>query len=240
MARRNGSLHLATALRWPVGVLLTWWAYTWRITPLHRSEGPGDPRRDGPPALPEGVPLHDVLRPHEGEGAYLRRRYRVDVCDPELGALELMRRIREDPNRVVPGGLARFHREGDGEGPLDVGDEYVVRMPGPWDGPVRVVEATPTSFRLATLEGHLEAGQIAWSAEDRDGVTRFEVQSWSRPGDRLSELAHHHLRVAKEVQLHMWTSVLEKVTKLAGGRMRSGVEIRTWVVDEPAELLAQA
>jgi uncharacterized protein (UPF0548 family) len=28
--------------------------------------------------------------------------------------------------------------------------------PGPWDGPVRVVERTPTCFRFATLAGHLE------------------------------------------------------------------------------------
>ena len=47
---------------------------------------------------------------------------------------------------------------------MEVGDEYVVRMPGPWDGPVRVVEVTPTSFRLATLDGHLEAGQIEFRA----------------------------------------------------------------------------
>ena len=46
---------------------------------------------------------------------------------------------------------------------MAVGDEYVVRMPGPWDGPVRVVERTPTAFRFATLEGHLEAGQIRFA-----------------------------------------------------------------------------
>ena len=28
------------------------------------------------------------------------------------------------------------------------GDEYIVRMPGPWDGPVRVVEVT-LSVRFA-------------------------------------------------------------------------------------------
>lgn len=43
---------------------------------------------------------------------------------------------------------------------MNVGDEYLVRMPGPWNGPVRVVGRTPTSFRLATLQGHLEAGQL--------------------------------------------------------------------------------
>jgi hypothetical protein len=232
MPRRAGSSHLSTAARWPLGLMLTWWSYVWRITPLHRTEEEGEVPRDAPPPLPQGTLLDDVQLPQEGHGPLLRRRYRVDVCEPGLDAAALVSAIRKDPNIVVPGGLARFHRESDGDGPLSAGDEYTVRMPGPWDGPVRVVECTPTRFRLATLDGHLEAGQIEWRAEDRDGELRFEVESWSRPGDRLSHVAHHRLHAAKEIQLHMWTSVLEKVTKRVGGRMRSGVEIRTWVVDQ--------
>src|SRR3954470_17981852 len=121
VSRRVGSRHLGSAARWPLGLLLTWWAYTWRITPLHRSEQEGDPERDGPPPLPPGVPLDAVQKPEDGHGPLLRRRYRVDVCDPELDAARVMAAIREDPNRVVPGGLARFHREGDAEGPLSEG-----------------------------------------------------------------------------------------------------------------------
>jgi hypothetical protein len=223
---------LITAVRWPAGLVLTWWAYVWRITPMHRREVPGNLPEDGPPALPATVSLEDVQRPEDGRGAFLRRRYRVDVQEGELRAAELIARVREDPNAVVPGGLARFHKVHGGDGPLAVGDEFTVRMPGPWDGPVRVIEATPTSFRLATLEGHLEAGQIEWRAEDLPDALRFEIESWSRPGDRVSDIAHHHLRMAKEVQLHMWTSVLERVVKLASGRMRDGVDIHTVRVDD--------
>jgi hypothetical protein len=221
---------LGTAVRWPIGVLLTWWAYLWRITPLHRREVDGTFPQDAAPPLPGGVSLQDVQSPESGNGAFLRRRYRVDVEDPQLGARELMERIRDDPNVVVPGGLARFHKVEGADGPLALGDEYAVRMPGPWDGPVRVIAVTPTSFRFATLSGHLEAGQIEWRAEDRPGALRFEVESWSRPGDRISELAHHHLRMAKEVQLHMWTSVLERVVELADGELDHGVDIHTVIV----------
>ena len=93
------------------------------------------------------------------------------------------------------------------EGALRVGDEFVVRMPGPWDGPIRVIEVTPTSFRFATLAGHLEAGQIEWRATDEDGLLRFEIESWARGGDRWSYLLlHDRLRMAKEdPQLYMWT-----------------------------------
>lgn len=210
-------------------MLLTAWAYTWRVTPLHRGEEDGDPARDGPPPLPPGIRLEQVQLPESGHGPLLRRRYRVDVLDGELDARALIALVREDPNRVVPWGLARFHKE-NGDGPLEAGDDYTVRMPGPWDGPVRVLEATPCSFRLATLEGHLEAGQIEWRAEDLGDGVRFEVESWSRPGDRWSHLAHHRLRAAKEVQFYMWTGVLERVARLARGRMRAGIDARTWVV----------
>ena len=224
---------LTTALRWPGGLLITWWAYVWRITPMYRREVGGTWDADKPRPLPAGIRRDGIQSPESGSGAYLRRRYRVDIVEGRLDAAALIARIREDVNCVVPGGIAQFRKStGDVRGPLSAGDEYVVRMPGPWDGPVRVVELTPTSFRLATLDGHLEAGQIEWRAQDLDdAVLRFEVESWSRPGDRLSDIAHHRLRMAKEVQLHMWTSVLEHVVKLVGGRMREGVDVHTAVVD---------
>jgi hypothetical protein len=228
-SRRSPRL-LTTAVRWPAGVLITAWAYTWRVTPLHRREAGGTMEADGPRPLPDGLPREGVQFVEEGHGAYLRRRYRVDVAGGRFTASELVSRLRDDPNQVVPGGIARFRKVEGGDAPLTVGDEFVVRMPGPWDGPVRVIEVTPRSFRFATLEGHLEAGQIEWRATDLGHGLRFEVESWSRPGDRLSDFAHHRLRMAKEVQLHMWTSVLENVVKLAGGRMCAGVDIETAVV----------
>ena len=114
---------------------------------------------------------------------------------------------------------------------MAVGDEYVVRMPGPWDGPVRVIERTPCSFAFATLDGHLEAGQIRFAAR-RAELLEFSIESWARAGDRLSNLLYEHLRMSKEVQVHMWTSVLERIARLAGGRLTGGIEIRTRRVDE--------
>jgi hypothetical protein len=39
--------------------------------------------------------------------------------------------------------------------------------------------------------------------------------------------------MAKEVQLHMWSSFLEQVAKVAGGRLEGGIVIETRRVDEP-------
>jgi hypothetical protein len=199
----------------------------WRTTPIHRRELPGSWDEDAPPPVPPGADLEEAQAPQDGVGPFLRRRYRLVMADAEMGAAAIMREVQADPDRVVPGSLAHFSKVRGDEGVLRPGDEFTVRMPGPWDGPVRAVDVTPTSFRFVTLAGHIEAGQIEWRARDEDGRVAFEIESWSRAGDRLSYLLHHRLRMAKEVQLHMWTSVCERVARLAGGRITGGIDIET-------------
>jgi hypothetical protein len=223
----NLALRAKTAARWPLGIALTAWSYMWRTTPTYRRELAGSWPEDGPPAVDPTVSRDEVQRPEDGAGPLLRRRYTARIRGAEVTAAELMRRVQKDPNRVVPGRVARFQKMTGREAELRVGDEFLVRMPGPWDGPIRVVEVTPESFRVVTLSGHIEAGQIEWRAADRDGDLVFEIESWARAGDRLSHVLHDHLRMAKEVQLYMWTSVLERVAGDAGGRLAGGIEIET-------------
>jgi hypothetical protein len=83
-----------------------------------------------------------------------------------------------------------------------------------------VNQAAPTksSFRLATLEGHLEAGQIEFRVLAAEPMV-FEIESWARSADRFADLLYHRARMAKEIQLHMWIAFLEGVSELAGGRV---------------------
>jgi hypothetical protein len=196
----------------------------WRTTPFHRSEVLGALPEDEMPDLGAGVSREEIQ--FEGAGALFHRVYRARIRDAELEPEALIATITADPDQVAPSEFASFNKVLGDEGTMAVGDEYVVRMPGPWDGPVRVVERTPTSFRFATLDGHLEAGQIDFSARDGE-LLEFRIESWARAGDRLSNLLYDQLRMSKEIQLHMWTSVLERVAKLAGGRLTGGIEIRT-------------
>jgi Domain of unknown function (DUF1990) len=204
----------------------------WRTTPMHRSEKRGDVD-DLPQRLAGAAVDDDVQGIDDGVGPLFHRLYRARIRDAELSPTNLISSLREDPNRATPTELARFLKIRGEEGRLAIGDEFVVRMPGPWDGPVRVTAATPTSFRFATLAGHLEAGQIEFRATQADTLLRFEIESWARSGDRLSNLLYSHLRMAKEVQLHMWTSFLEQVADLAGGRLTGGIEIVSRKVDYP-------
>jgi hypothetical protein len=224
-----------TAALWPAGIALTSWSYMWRTTPMHRSETSGGVD-DLPASMPDAALDHDVQHLEDGVGPLFHRLYRVRVREARLSPEQLIGCLGADANRAAPTALARFLKVRGEAGCLAVGDEFVVRMPGPWDGPVRVISATPTSFRLTTLSGHLEAGQIEFRARQRDELLLFEIESWARSGDRLSNLLYHHLRMAKEVQLHMWTSFLEQVGRLAEGRLTGGVEIISRKVENPLAL----
>jgi hypothetical protein len=202
----------------------------WRTTPFHRSEVEGGLPEDAPPELDVDVSHDEIQHAHVGAGPLFHRVYRARVRETDMEPEALIRAIVADLDRVAPSEFASFNKVLGRDGSMAVGDEYVVRMPGPWDGPVRVVARTPSSFRFATLDGHLEAGQIDFSAR-REDLLVFTIESWARAGDWFSNLLYDHLRMSKEIQLHMWTSVLERVAKLAGGRLTGGIEIRTRRVD---------
>jgi hypothetical protein len=234
--RPKATSRWLTAASWPLGITLTSWDYMWRTTPMHRREAPAwlEPPLPALLTYPRGVGSEEVQAREDGCGPLFHRRYRTRIRETKLGAVELMDTLQSDLNRAAPTRFARFQLLHGEPGHLAVGDEYVVRMPGPWDGPVRVIDVGPYSFRLATLIRHLEAGQIefrASSGEETDVV--FEIESWARSSSRLVDLLYHRLRMAKEVQAHMWISFLERVVRLAGGRMDGGIELETERIQGP-------
>lgn len=225
--------RLGTATRWPLGVGITSFRYLWRTTPIHRSDLPGTLDEDGPPPLPRQCDWDDLQESTDGAGTLFHRRYWTRIRNAELTAEQLMARLQADPNRVCPNEFAVFQKLRGKENTMRFADEFVVRMAAPWDGPVRVVDVTPTSFRLATLDGHLEAGQIEFRASPDDDMLRFEIESWARSSDWLTDMLYDHLRMAKEVQLHMWTSVIERTARVAKGKLTGGIHIDTRCVPDP-------
>lgn len=223
--------HFSTVARWPVGMGLASWRYVWRTTPVYRRDEDGT-APDAPPELAEEVRHDGIQRPEDGVGPLFHRTYRTWICQARLSPEELIERITSRPNRVSPVEVAVFRKRRGEPGRMCVGDEYLIRMPGPWDGPVRVVARTPTSFRFATLAGHLEAGQIEFSAARDGSHLAVTIESWAAGGDRLSYLLYDRIGAAKEMQLHMWMHFLRRAARVAGGRMTGGVEVRTRRVAE--------
>jgi hypothetical protein len=162
-----------------------------------------------------------------GVGPAYQRRYAARICDTSLNAEQLIERLCADINAASPAEVAVFDKTSGGSRRMDPGDEYLIHMPGPWNCPVRVVERTPWSFRFATLRGHLEAGEIEFRATDDQNTIMFTIESWTRSGDRLADVLYDRLRLAKEMQLHMWTHFCERVVRLARGRMPDGIHVTT-------------
>ena len=229
MTTVSRSVRLRTVLGWPVGIAAVSWRYMWRTIPLHRSEEAGT-RADLPSPAYGGSGFADRLQPLDaGVGPMLHRSYRVRIAGTTMTPSVLIDLVSARLNQASPE-MAVFRKTRGAQGTLRKGDEFVIRMPGPWDGPVRVVRRDETCFRLATLAGHLEAGEIEFRAGPDGDALHFEIESWARAGDRLSALLYNNLRLAKEIQLNMWSHFCVRAASLAGGRPQGGITIRTrWV-----------
>ena len=218
--------------RWVVGVGLVSWRYLWLTTPLHRWE-----RRDDQPFRPPSVPDEvrtDGLQPWTaGVGDLYHRRFRVRIRDAHEDATGLMTALIEDFGRFLPREVVHLHEGETASRALRVNDELVVDMPGPWNGPVRVAAVESRRLRLATMAGHLEAGQVEFRAYDQPRHIVFEVETWARSSSRSVHLLYTRLGLAKEIQLNMWLRVCGAAARVARGRVEGGVEIGTLVSPAP-------
>jgi hypothetical protein len=229
--RRVGAL-----LRYPAGLAVSTVRYLHWSSRVQRTEQEGD-GTDLPAALPDGTLDAHLKTVEEGAGPLLHRTFRIRVRGSGLDAERLMERVCADLDRAAPSEVVSFRKLRGRLGEVRPGDEYVVRMPAPWSGPVRVIQRDATSFRFATLADHLEAGQIEFATRDVAGALEFGIETWSRPGDRAAALVFDTLTIGKEIQLHMWTQFCIAACALSGGWLDGPVRVHTrrspWPPPEP-------
>ncbi|ACO45804.1 DUF1990 domain-containing protein [Deinococcus deserti] len=169
-----------------------------------------------------------VQREDDGRGALLERRYWVEVEHPQMSIQDLMLDIQQNLPQYAPELLAGFEKSVGMSDALRRGDEYHIRILGPWNGEVRVVEVSDTSFELVTLEDHPEAGRIRFSIsphEHFEDAFHFEICSLARSRDGLVALSYDAL--GKRVQQTVWTTFCERVAQRSGGRKIGDVQVRT-------------
>lgn len=153
----------------------------------------------------------------DGRGAKFHRVYWVDLSISFEQALVTMATLQRDLNAFSPTAIATFTKTKGREGELQVGDEIMVKISGPWDGPVIVTEVSPRSFALQTLDGHIEAGLISFRILKADDVnhTRFEIESITRSRDQIVNLFYDKLRLAMLAQTEMWELFCQNFSRAA-------------------------
>ena len=173
-----------------------------------------------------GLPsTHGLQLPSEGYGKLVHRRYSIEFkCDET--ACEVAAKISQNPDRYCNEAMASFDKLTGAAGRMDVGDEYIVRISGPWNGPVRVIDMDANSFTFATRDGHLEAGFIEFEvAKQNDDACRLTIQSWATSGGPLVWVTYSVLRVSKLAQTAMWTEFCTNVAKRFDESSESEVQV---------------
>ena len=176
-----------------------------------------------------------------GAGPFLERRYYVDITRSQLDAAALLRYVTCHVAELAPGLLADFEKVRGEPDDLQAGDEFHIKILGPWNGAVRVTEVGERHFEFCTLEGHPEAGRIRFSVQERAApaaVLRFEIHSWARSRDGLVAFAYAALGVGKHVQEQTWVTFCERVAAASGGEPLGPVHVVTDnrdIPEEPAE-----
>jgi len=159
---------------------------------------------------------------NDGVGDVLTRRYEIDLSSCAASPQEIFQRFREQPDQFAPTDYATF-----GPGPLREGDRFDIRLAGPWNGPVEVLESSRSLIRLVTLDGHMEAGRITFSVIDQDETQVFRIESTAAAGDRAFWLLYELLPFGRWVQTDMWSRVLESAVKVGGSPTVPKVDVVT-------------
>ena len=225
----------STAATWPVGIALTSWHYMWRTTPhAPPRDGRGLPA-DAAATDPAGSTRDELQGPRTASARsstaatrtpHPRRR-------PDRRRADGHGRSRPQPRGARPSSRGSSKTAGDdGQIASATSTSCACRA----RGTVRCASSSVRrqSLRLATLAGHLEAGQIEFRGRR---PRRRRSSSGSSRGRAAatgsSNLLYHHLRMAKEIQLHMWISFLERVVGAVRRPHERGIEIETERIEDP-------
>lgn len=108
-----------------------------------------------------------------------------------------------------------FHRTGDADTPLQIGDEFDIRIRMAGTCGVRVIHRDACSFTLGTLEGHPEAGRITFGAyRNERGDVIFHIRSRARSRSLSQYLGF--LTGGDPMQTTTWTDFVNSVAFTCG------------------------
>lgn len=158
---------------------------------------------------------HKKQKLKDGVGPVHHRVYAIVIPKPIESVRPVMRQLQADPNEFSPQILAKFEKTVGPTGSLNKDDEFMIRITGPWNGPVRVAEVAEDQFRLVTLEGHMEAGEIKFELLKEDARCIFLIESLARSRDSVIDFVYDKVPIAKLAQSEMWEAFCKNFAEKA-------------------------
>jgi hypothetical protein len=195
-ALRHAARAAERTIGWAVGVPLATFRFLARRVPIERVPAPAEWAADG----------------------LVHRRLWAECEGPQLPATRLLDIIAADPNVVMPTEVLQFHKASGDPGRLAVGDRYLIRMAGPWDGPVSIATRDKNRVRLESCPGNPQQGHIDFVVEDDGERLRIEIASRYQSASRAFRVLTRSLPLVERMEVHAGGHILEMAAQLAGAR----------------------
>lgn len=168
-------------------------------------------------------PSELALKPVPSGAGVQNQSYGVVVQNSKKGLNDLRSTFKDRPQDVLSNSKAEFQPvDGDGKklekADLKKGSNIEIAIDGPMnDSFVRVTDTKSDensfSYTFGTLEGHIEAGQITFSAsQDKDGNVTFGINSTSKVDYGMAPEGF-----ARDQQSKSWQEVLTNVVNYLQG-----------------------
>jgi NADH dehydrogenase len=186
-----------------------------------------------PTPLDRGLELladaQEELRPADGIGPLVRKRFWCDIERARLDADELFDYFRTHLDELTPG-FVEVGAEPGTPTALEEGATLTLSLPLRGHIQVRVAEASDRRVTLLTLEGHPLAGAVRFLFDHHGPDVRFEIQVYDRPANVVDFVAMR--TVGDFLQNRTWNAVVENVVRASGGEARDGVESESGSLSE--------
>lgn len=168
--------------------------------------------------------------PTEGIGSLKRKRFWADIAACAYTPETLFALFRTRFNDMTPVFVEAEPEPGSSD-EIQEGQTITLALPLRGHVQVRVTGLEARRVTLITLVGHPLAGAVRFLCETRGAGVRFQVEVYERAANVIDLIAMR--AVGDRLQDHTWTTVVENVVELSGGRANGGVE------DDRASLSAE-
>jgi uncharacterized protein YbjT (DUF2867 family) len=166
--------------------------------------------------------------PSAGIGALRHKRFWADIKGCHHTPTALVEEFRARCAEVMP---LEFSAEPGTPRVVEEGSTLTLGLPVRGNVQVRVEEVAPRRIILSTVEGHMLAGMIQFSASgDKRRAVRFLVDIHARAATGLDLLAMS--TVGDSLQKENWEEVVTRVVALSGGTAPLGVQSETETLDD--------